>query len=94
MITPFLQLISDRTGLDNVTILAASAPKESGGDYRCVGVHHGQTVRTKQNVAQFDPEAYRNQMVGTFINYVAATSGASAGIGEVLALTCRVRGYA
>ncbi|GJE99778.1 hypothetical protein PsYK624_160490, partial [Phanerochaete sordida] len=50
---------------------------EPGGSYRCVGVHYGQSIRTKQTFAQYDSEAYRDQVIGTFVNYLASTSEAT-----------------
>ena len=73
--TPLLRLLSQYTGLENLTLLAGSAPRTSGEDYRCVGVHYGQSIRTKLNFAQYDPDAYRDLVLGTFANFLASTSG-------------------
>lgn len=73
--TPLLHLLSQYTGLKNLTIPAGSAPQTSGGDYRCVGIHYGQSVRTKLNFAQYDSEAYRDLVLGTFANFLSSTSG-------------------
>ncbi|GJF00733.1 hypothetical protein PsYK624_170330 [Phanerochaete sordida] len=77
VVTPLLKLVSEQTGLGVISLIAGSAPKESGGVYRCVGVHYGHSVRTNQNFAQYDPDAYRNQVIGSFVNFVASTSEAT-----------------
>lgn len=65
-------------GMRCVTLLAGEPPAERGGDYDCLAVHVGQSVDpVPQDFGDFDPEGFKENILGQFMKFAQSTSGRS-----------------
>lgn len=71
-----LQLISEHTGLQCVTLIAGSAPTSETGGYSISVVNYGKTKEAyPRQFSAFDPEGFSNNFVRQFTKFLNKTSG-------------------
>lgn len=79
VVKPLLQLVSQYTGCPAVSLIAGSVvagTEHSSPGFVWVAVNHGETDGiVPKNLATFDPLAFKNSFVRTFLSFVRELPG-------------------
>ena len=73
---PMFDLLSEYVGLHNFTLLCGNPPKDDEGEYSIAVVNYGKTAENcPRNFFQFNPEAFKKQVLGPYMEFLQATKG-------------------
>ncbi|KAI0341000.1 hypothetical protein BDW22DRAFT_1346726 [Trametopsis cervina] len=74
IVTPLLKLISEATGLQNITLLGGTAPSSPTEKYLVSVVHYGTTAEpVPKDFFDFDRDGFRLNVLGQFCKFLGAT---------------------
>ena len=70
------ELLSEYIGMQHITLLCGEPPKDDDSEYLLAVVNYGMTAESSpRNFFQFNPDRFKKDVFGTFMEYLQATKG-------------------